>query len=253
MRGLSQDNYYLLLGASYDNVEELSLRRNYRRLAKCCHPDKLDGLSDQFLRLKEALQTLLEGRRAYDEAFSTLSVPRHAKVDLEERDDSMAACVSWDAPENTQHKTRFLLLLRSEGSFDWSLCLEGKKRRVVIEKLAAGAYELAVCVAGGPPCVVSFVIDDLEMQRVQKLMSLSGMTEARAKVALQKHGSVQGALDQLMKQGTRRKKKKKKKIVTTPASVVEEVPDAAFFLANVKCSRCKVVIALELVEQHECL
>jgi translation elongation factor EF-Ts len=98
--------------------------------------------------------------------------------------------------------------------------------------------------------VLSCFVEDLEQKRVAKLMSLSGMTEMRARKALKRHGTVEAALDRLMKRGGAKKKKKKKK--STTKSVEEEVPNAAFFLANVKCSRCKVFIAVELVESHEC-
>lgn len=107
-------------------------------------------------------------------------------------------------------------------------------------------------VVGGPPCIVSCFVDDLEQRRIAKLMSLSGMAEAKAKKALRRHGTVEAALDRLMKRGSERKKKKKRKKKKVASSNDSDVPDAAFFLANVKCSRCKVFIAVELVESHEC-
>ncbi len=270
MKGPQHDNLFLLFGVSYtSHLDSVQLQKNYRRLARLCHPDKKGTSADEFIKLKEGLETLLERRLTYVQtAFSTSDVPEKLEARLEEREDGWAVCVSWGAPAHVQYKPRYALLVRAEGFLRWNVCFEGRKEKVVIESLAPGLYELAVMVAGGPPSVISCVVANLEQDRVEKLMSLSGMTEARARKSLHRYGTVEAALDRLMKRGLngkRKKKKKKKKPESKleteeiPRNEEETVPkvqenlDLEFFLTNVKCFRCKVFIPLLDVETHECI
>ena len=253
-------DYYSLLGLSFDFSDEALLRKNYRRAALLAHPDRHSGSSARFLELKNALETLQHDRASYDEkTFATRRVPCDMTAAVEERAEGDVVVVSWQRME----RPAVLLRVRGEGTLEWTLCFQGSKRRVAVQGLAPGGYEFAVCVPGGPPRVISCLVPDRLEEKLEQLRRLAGFSRAQAVKALARHGTVQGALDDLMQRGTmkkgRKKKKKKKKAEEEPSAAMrggapksDVAVDEAFLLANVKCSRCKVVIPLELVESHTC-
>jgi curved DNA-binding protein CbpA len=112
----AHDNFYLLLGVSY-GADAQHIRKCYRRLAKLCHPDKTGDQTDEFYKLKEAMDTLIEGKFAYDQTtFASSLVPLDFSAVVEERGDGFAVCVSWGLPvEMRETKPRFALLVRSDG------------------------------------------------------------------------------------------------------------------------------------------
>ncbi len=263
-------DHYLLLGLSFDYEDEATLRKTYRRAALVAHPDRNNGSSALFLQLKSALETLSNERRSYDrETFSTLLVPASLGAVLEERGQELdVVVVTWD--KVPAERARYILRIRSEGQLCWNTVFEGAKRRVAVQGLGAGWYEFAVSVQpGGPPRVTSCQVPDRAKERVQQVMQLTGFNEEQAVKAMARHGSVQAVLDNLMQTGTRKKRVKKKKTkkkkqkeqvaheaaaaaASTATDNSEATVNEQFLLANVKCSRCKVFIALEMVESHIC-
>jgi hypothetical protein len=259
-------DYYSLLGLSFDFADAGQLRTKYRRAALLAHPDRHSGSSARFLELKSALETLQSqsDRRAYDHVtFRTLRVPCDMRAVVEERPEGDVVVASWQREE----REAFVLRVRGEGTLEWTECFRGTKRRVAVQGLTPGVYELAVSVPGGPPRVAGCVVPDRVEERIEQLGRLAGFGRTQAVKALARHGSVQAVLDDLMRRGTTpgkkkvRKKKKKKEPppVVAPAAVGEweqggdDTIDEVFLLANVKCSRCKVCIALEQVESHVCV
>ena len=228
------------------NASPAEISKAYRTAALEHHPDRpnVEG-SDAFLSLQAAYETLksLEKRKEYDHLQMPWEATRNLACRVRSETNEDVVLVSWSRLDYAP--SGYALRVR-EASGDWKLVYMGSKRKVAVRSLAPGRFFFSCFALGGPSAEIAEVVVP---DRVQQLV-MRGMSENRARSALARNGNcVDAALEELLSKGKKKEKRKKRKKKKKPSiSETVEMPPEDI----IKCSRCKIVVALEEVAEHQC-